>query len=370
MKIPSILFNTFLLAAMTLPSLAHAQKEALSGAGSTFAAAAYTSWGLSYAKEKNTTVVYKATGSGDGIRQILAHNVDFGASDYAMSAAELKKNDLIQFPTLIGGIVPVINLPGIKAGQLKFTGPVLAGIFSGRITSWNDAEILALNPGLNLPNMLIKRIVRADDSGTTAGFSEYLSKVDANWASRFASGLRISWPKGTESANGNDGIANAVLATTGAISYVSINQAFRSKLTYVLLQNRNRQFVAPTDEALLAAAKSSVASRDDTPSFIDMAVPNAWPITDATYVLIERNPKKPERARDVLRFFYWAFLRGDAMATETGYVPLPAPVQARVVGSFRLVRDTHGNPLDFMRALLREGVMLTEAGHAHLSPPV
>jgi phosphate transport system substrate-binding protein len=320
------------------------------GAGSTFAAAAYTSWGFSYSKEKHVAISYQATGSGDGIRQIVAHSVDFGASDYAMSPEELNKHGLIQFPTLVGGIVPVVNIPGIGPGQLKLTGPVLAGIFSGQISHWNDPEIKALNPALNLPSSSIKPVVRSDDSGSTACFTEYLSKVDANWAKRIGSGLHVNWPRSPQSGKGNEGVASMVLSNAGAIGYVSSNQVFRSKLSYALLQNRSKHFVAPTDDALVAAVKSSVVSGQPEYglSFVDMPGPNSWPITDATYVLIDRNPRNPALVRDVLRFFYWAFLRGDSMATETGYVPLPSSVQARVVNGFRQVRDADGNSLDFM----------------------
>lgn len=339
---------------MTGSVLAQAQKPELRGAGSTFAAGAYTSWGFIYSKEKGVAVTYQATGSGDGIKQILAHTVDFGATDYALSPEELKKNDLIQIPTLVSGIVPVINLNGIKAGQLKLTGPVLAAIFSRRISNWNDREIQVLNPGIKLPDVPIRCIVRSDESGTTAGFTDYLSKTDADWAVRFGTGLRVGWPRGVLPAKGNDGMVSAISETAGAIGYVSANQAAQKKLVYPLLQNRSKNYVAPTEETLLAAVKSSPVARDgEALSFIDMPAGNAWPITDATYVLIERTPKNPTRVAGVLRFFYWSFLRGDAMASEAGYVPLPAMVQARAVGNLRQVRDAQDIPLDFMSSTWR-----------------
>lgn len=327
--------------------------QELRGAGSTFAAGAYTSWGFSYSKERGVALIYQATGSGDGIKQILARNVDFGATDYALSPEELQKNGLVQFPTLVSGVVPVVNVPGIKAGQLHLTGPLLAAIFSARITNWNDRDIQQLNPDLRLPNLPIKCIVRADGSGTTAGFTEYLSKADADWTSRTGSGLSVNWPKSFQAVKGTDSMTNAILGVAGAIGYVSAYQVAKSHLVYPLLQNRSKIFVAPTNEALLAAVKASSLTRDgEKLTYVDMPGANVWPITDATYVLVERTPKNPSRASNVLRFFYWSFLRGDAMASETGYVPLPTTVQARAVASLRQVRDANDTPLNFMSRFL------------------
>jgi phosphate transport system substrate-binding protein len=326
-----------------------AQSDGIRGSGSSFAAGAYTSWGFSYSKEKHVSVTYQATGSGDGLKQIIARSVDFGASDYALAPDELKKYDLLQFPTLVSGIVPVVNVPGVKPGQLKLTASVLAGIFSGRILNWSDREIQTVNPSLTLPNLAITRIVRSDASGTTAGFTEYLGKVDPDWSKQIGSGPQVKWPKGTESVRGNDGVAGAVQSGSGTIGYVAANTVHQSKLCYVLLQNRNKQFTAPTQEAFVAAIKSTAAlNPDDKISFVDAPGPGAWPLTDATYVLVERAPKNPQQVSRVLNFFYWAFLRGDLMASETGYVPLPATIQARAIGAFRQVRDTQDNPLNFM----------------------
>jgi phosphate transport system substrate-binding protein len=339
---------TFVAALLAAGSV-HADKPTLRGAGSTFAAAAYTSWGFSYSKEKGVPVVYQATDSGDGIRQMIAHTIDFGATDYPLSAEELIRHGLIQFPTLVGGVVPVMHLPGIKPGQLKLTGAVLAQIFRGTVTHWNDREIQALNPELSLPKLAIRRFVRAEDSGTTAGFTEYLSKVDPDWASRIGSGLHVTWPRGFDAVKGNEGMATAIRDNVGAIGYVSANQVARAKMVFPLLQNRSKQFVAPTDEALVAAVKASAAApAGERLSYVDMPGPGVWPITDATYILVERNPKNAASAAGVLRFFYWSFLRGDAMASESGYVPLPASIQARAVGDLRQVRDASDAPLDFM----------------------
>lgn len=330
--------------------------QELRGAGSTFAAGAYTSWGFSYSKEKGVALVYQATGSGDGIKQILARNVDFGATDYALSPEELQKNGLVQFPTLVSGVVPALNIPGIKAGQLHLTGQTLASIFAGRIVNWNERDIQQLNPDLRLPNLPIKCIVRSDGSGTTAGFTEYLGKADAEWNSRIGSGLLVSWPKGFQVVKGSEAMSTAILSTAGAIGYVSANQIGKSHLIYPLLQNRSKNFVAPTNEAMVAAISASSLTREgEKLSYVDLPGVNVWPITDASYILVERNPKNPNRTSNVLRFFYWSFLRGDAMASETGYVPLPTTAQARAVASLRQVRGVNDAPLDFMSGSLKSG---------------
>jgi phosphate transport system substrate-binding protein len=305
----------FLISASAL-----AQNDELHGAGSTFAAGAYTSWAFSYSKEKGIPIAYRPTGSGDGIKQIVARNVDFGASDYALSPEELKKNGLIQIPTLVGGVVPVLNVPGLRAGQLRLTGTVLAAIFSGRITRWNDRDIQALNGELKLPALPIICIVRSEASGTTAGFTEYLSKIDNDWATRVGTGLQVTWSKDFKSVKGNDAVAKVVNETSGAIGYVSANIV----------------------------------------GYIEMPGADAWPITDATYILLERNPKNPARATSMLRFIYWSFLRGDAMASETGYVPLPVTVQARAVGSLQQIHGPQDTPLDFMGNYLKGGGALKQ----------
>ena len=345
--IKPILVAQLAISALLFPLTSSA--EEVRGAGSTFAAGAYTSWGFTYSKEKGVGLVYQATGSGDGIKQILARNVDFGATDYALSAEELQKNDLVQIPTLVSGVVPAFNLPGIKAGQLHLTGPVLAAIFSGKIVNWSDRELQQLNPDLRLPNLSIKCIVRADGSGTTAGFTEYLGKMDAEWTGRIGVGLTVKWPKNFQTVKSNEGMSAAILGSSGAIGYVSANQVAKAHLDYPLLQNRSKNFVAPTNDALLSAVKASSLTRDgDKLTYVDMPGANAWPITDATYILVERTPKNPARVSNVLRFFYWSFLRGDSMATETGYVPLPTTAQARAVGNLRQVHDVNNTPLNFM----------------------
>jgi phosphate transport system substrate-binding protein len=338
------------VAALALALDASAQQMDIRGAGATFPAAVYTSWGLTYSKEKNVPFVYQPTGSGDGIRQITARSVDFGASDVALSTDRLKKEGLVQFPTLVGGVVPVIHVAGIKEGELKLSGPVLAKIFDGQIGTWNDKEIKALNPGLALPKAAIKRLVRSDNSGTTATFTDYLSRVSPEWSAKIGTGLAVKWPGTVDSAQGNDKLVALLQATPGSIAYVSFNSVKSKKLAFTQLQNRSGHFISPSEEAFVAAIAASALGKtgDETASLLDLPGARVWPITDTTYIMMERRPKNPQRAKQVLNFFYWVFLQGDAMAAETGFVPLPASVQARVVAGFREIENPDGTPLDFL----------------------
>lgn len=341
------------VAALALAFNAGAQQGEIRGAGATFPAAVYASWGATYSKEKNVPFVYQPTGSGDGVKQIVARSVDFGASDVALPAEQLKKEGLVQFPTLVGGVVPVINVAGINPGELKLTGPVLAKIFSGEIATWNDKEIRLLNPGLQLPKTAIRRLVRSDNSGTTATFTDYLSRVSPDWSAKVGSGLAVKWPGTVESAQGTDKLVALLQATPSSISYVSFNSVRAQKLAFTQLQNRSGHFVSPSEQGFTAAIGASALGKsgDENASLLDLPGAAAWPITDTTYIVIERRPKNPQRAKQVLNFFYWVFLQGDAMAAETGFVPLPGGVQARVVARFRAIENPDGTPLDFLGGL-------------------
>jgi len=338
------------LAVLAIALPARAQQNEIRGAGATFPAAVYTSWGFTYTKEKKIPFVYQPTGSGDGARQIIARSVDFGASDVALPAEQLRKEGLVQFPTLVGAVVPVVNVAGIKPGELKLSGPVLAKIFSGQIATWNDSEIRALNPGLQLPKQAIRRLARSESSGTTASFTDYLARVSPDWQSKVGSGLTVKWPGNVETAQGTDKLAALVQATPGSIGYVSLNVARSQKLAFTQLQNRSGHFVLPNEESLAAAVSASGLGKsgDEAASLLDLPGARTWPITDTTYIVMERRPKNPERAKRALNFFYWVFLQGDAMATETGFVPLPGIVQARVVARFRQIENPDGTPVDFL----------------------
>ncbi len=322
------------------------------GAGATFPAAIYTSWGQSFTKEKAIPVTYQAVGSGDGVKRIIAREVDFGASDVAVSREEIKRNNLFQFPTVVGGIVPVVSFRPGSSGQLRLTGPVLADIFAGRITEWNDPRIAELNPGSDLPKVTITRIVREDSSGTTAAFTSYLSLVSENWSRSIASGNTVSWPGTVTKARGNDGVVEALKGARGAITYVSLDRIARDKLNPVLLENRQGKFVAPSEAGLKAAVKASAMNltADEYASLLNMPGSTTWPITQATFVLVDRAPKTAASVSQTLGFFYWAFMRGDDIITNTGFVPLPTAMQARSMGRFKEeIKPQDGGPLQFMK---------------------
>lgn len=334
---------------------AHAQSTGseIQGAGATFPAAVYLTWCQSYSREHGIVVRYQPSGSGDGIKQISARAVDFGATDVPIAENDLGSRNLHQFPTLVGGVVPAINLPGMRPGQLRLTGALLAEIFAGRITHWNDSRIRSINPDLALPPMAIARIVREDSSGTTRAVTDYLGKSSAEWKNQIGSGLMVNWPGRTLAGKGNDGVAQLLAKTPGSIGYLSYNTVLRNKLVYVQLQNRSNRFVAPSEAAFTAAVKASglgTAGRDQA-SLIDQGGPEAWPITEMTYIVIDRNPQNSARAAQLLRFFYWVFLKGDGMATGTGFAPLPAQLQARIVSRFAEITARDGKPIDYLSSL-------------------
>jgi phosphate transport system substrate-binding protein len=336
-----------LLAAFVCLSPAWSQ-DSIRGAGATFPAAVYVTWGQNFAKESKLPVSYQPTGSGDGIRQMKARAVDFGGTDVPLSQDDLQKEGLLQFPTVVGGVVPVYNLPGVR--ELKVTGPLLGKIFSGQINNWSDPELAALNHGVALPAMPIVLVVRAEDSGTTSTFTHYLEKFPS-W--KLGSGLSVQWPAGAHAVRGNDAVGNGVKERAGAIGYVSSNTVRRLGLKGASLQNKSGKFVAASEESLRAAVQFSQLGKGgaDTATLLDMPGADSWPMTDATFILVERAPKNVAKAKQTLKFFYWVFLQGDAMAADTGFVPLPVSVQARVVATFRQVKDASGNTIEFLGSL-------------------
>lgn len=335
--------------------MVHAQQgsaASIRGAGATLPAAIYTSWGQGFAKERSIPVAYQAVGSGEGVKRIIAREVDFGASDVAVSREEIKRNNLFQFPTVVGGIVPVVSFRAGNSGQLRLTGPVLADIFAGRISEWNDPRIAELNPGSDLPKVAITRIVREDSSGTTAAFTSYLSLVNENWSRSIGSGNTVSWPGTVTRARGSDGVIEALKGARGAIAYVSLDRIGRDKLNPVLLENRQGKFVAPSEAGLKAAVKASAMNltADEYASLLNMPGGTTWPITQATFVLVDRAPKTAASVSQTLSFFYWAFMKGDDIITNTGFVPLPTAMQARITGRFKEeIKPQDGGPLQFMK---------------------
>ena len=315
-------------------ALEAAAQTPVTGAGSSFAAPIYGAWATSYQAAKNETVTYQSVGSGAGIAQIEAGAVEFGGTDKPLSSADLAKNNLMQFPTALGGVVPVINTPGIAAGQLHLDGPLLAEIFAGKVAMWNDPRIKAQNPTLALPDLPITVAYRSDKSGTSFLFTSYLSSVSPAWKAGPGAGDTVTWPAGL-GGKGNAGVAQIMSDTMGTIGYVEYAFAKQNKLDYVALKNHDGAFVAPDVAAFSAAAAKADWSK--APGFylllLDQPGAASWPITGATFALVRKDVDAAHRAA-VLRFFDWDFANGDAQASNLDYVPLPAAVKTLVRASW------------------------------------
>jgi len=312
-------------AVITLAAVA-ARGQDVTGAGASFPAPVYAKWADAYHKATGARINYQSIGSGAGIRQIKARTVDFGASDAPLKDEELAADGLIQFPTVIGGVVPVVNIPGVRPGQLRLTGQVLGDIYLGKIVKWNDPALGALNPGLTLPDTAIAVVRRADGSGTSFLFTNYLSKVNGEWKTRVGEGTAVNWPTGV-GGKGNEGVAAFVGRLPNAIGYVEYAYARQNRMSHTLLKNRDGNFVAPDDTTF----KSAAAGADWTRSFYQVLTEqpgkDSWPITGATFILMHRTQDKPASASAVLRFFDWAYRSGDRMADALEYVVLPDAVK-------------------------------------------
>jgi phosphate transport system substrate-binding protein len=298
----------------------------MTGAGASFPAPIYAKWADAYNKATGARVNYQSIGSGGGIKQIKSKTVDFGASDMPLTDADLAADGMIQFPTVIGGVVPVVNIAGIQPGQIKIDGQVLGDIYLGKITKWNDAALTALNPGVPLPDAAISVVRRADGSGTTFLFTNYLSKVNAEWKAKVGEGTAVNWPVGA-GGKGNEGVSAFVQRLPNSIGYVEYAYAKQNKMSYMSLRNQAGTYVVPTDTAFKAAA----AGADWTKSFYQVLTEqpgkDSWPITGATFILMHKVQDKPANAANTLKFFDWAFVNGDKMADDLDYVPLPASVK-------------------------------------------
>lgn len=339
----SMLLRAALLAAALSPALAAAQD--VTGAGASFPAPIYAKWAAAYNKATGVRINYQSVGSGAGIKQIRAKTVDFGASDAPLSDQDLAKDGLIQFPSVIGGVVPVVNIAGIKPGQIKLTGALLGDIYLGKISKWNDAALVALNPGVPLPAADIAVVRRADGSGTSYNFTNYLSKVNADWKSQVGEGTAVNWPVGA-GGKGNEGVAVFVQRLPNSIGYVEYAYVKQGRMAYVLLQNKAGNFVAPTDASFKAAAASANWTKTFYQVLTDQAGKDAWPITAATFLLMHKVQDKPAAAAVSLKFFDWAFAKGDAMAAELEYVPMPDKVKALVRKLWAdQLRDAAGKPI-------------------------
>jgi phosphate transport system substrate-binding protein len=322
-----------------------AQAADITGAGSTFAAPIYTKWADAYQKSGGGKVNYQGIGSSGGIKQINAKTVDFAGSDAPLKDDELAKAGLFQFPTVVGGVVPAVNLPGIAAGKLTLSGPVLADIYLGKIKKWNDPEIAALNKGVTLPDTDIAVVRRADGSGTSFIWTNYLSKVSPEWKSKVGEGTTVSWPTGT-GGKGNDGVAAFVQRLPGAIGYVEWAYAKQNHMTYVALKNEAGTIVQPDTETFKAAA----AAADWKKSFYQILTnepgKNAWPVVGATFVLLHTAQDKPEQGKETLKFFDWAFKNGQAAADSLDYISLPQSVESEIRAQWKeKVKDASGKTL-------------------------
>ena len=319
----------------------------ITGAGATFPYPLYAKWASEYKKTTNVGMNYQSIGSGGGIKQIKAKTVDFGASDKPLTPKELDEAGLFQFPTVMGGVVPVINVTGVAAGKLKLTPEVLAEIFLGKVSKWNDPKITALNAGVPLPDLAINVIHRADGSGTTFIFTNYLSKVSSDWKGQVGEEASVKWPVGI-GGKGNEGVANFVKQTPGSIGYVEYAYALQNKMNFTQLRNKDGQFVAPSEESFKAAAAH--ADWDKAPGFYEILTNEpgkaSWPITGATFILMHKLQDKPDAARDVVKFFDWAYANGDKTALDMDYIPMPDAVVKLVRQSWKAnLKDAAGKPL-------------------------
>ena len=307
--------------------------------------------GSSFTKESGINIDYAAANSEVGIREMIARHVDFATTEIPLAAEDLTKNDLIQFPLLVGGVVVVVNIPGVGPGVLRLNSNLISKIYLDEIKFWNDDEIRAANPGLSLPRLPIKLVVRETPASTTLALTSLLAKTDVAWGSRVGAREQPQWPAPTLKAATVQAMGDKVQATPGAIGYINYDEAYRNKLAYTQLRNRAGQYLKPSREGFLAATGVAGLGRtgERIPVLINVEGDQSWPIVEVTYVLVDRKPKNVERARSTLKFFFWAFLQGDQMAADTGFVPLPAAIQARNVGHFRDVLGLDNTPLDFLR---------------------
>jgi phosphate transport system substrate-binding protein len=318
---------TTALASLAFAGVAAAQD--VTGAGASFPAPLYAKWAADYNKATGVKINYQSVGSGAGIKQIDAKTVAFGASDMPLKDDELAKKNQIQFPTVIGGVIPVVNIKGIAPGQLRLNGQVLGDIFLGKITKWTDPAIKALNPGLALPDAAIAPVRRADGSGTTFIFTNYLSKVNADWKAKVGEGTAVNWPTGA-GGKGNEGVAAFVGRLPNSIGYVEYAYVKQNKMTYALMQNAAGQFVAPEDSAFKAAAAGADWSKSFYQILTNQPGAQSWPLTGATFILMHKVQDKPAEAAATLKFFEWAYRNGDKTADDLDYVPMPAAVKAQV----------------------------------------
>lgn len=336
-------------AAMTLAPLAGAttaQAADITGAGATFPFPIYAKWAEAYKAASGVGLNYQSIGSGGGIRQIRAKTVDFGATDAPVKGEELTRDGMLQFPMVMGGVVPALNVQGIGQRGLRLTGPLLGDIFLGNVKKWNDPKIVALNPGVTLPDATINVVYRSDGSGTTFVWTEYLSMVSDEWKTKIGTNTSVQWPVGV-GGRGNEGVSGTVRQIANSIGYVEYAYAKQNNLSYALVQNKAGNFPVPDDSSFQAAA--AAADWSSAPGFgislNNQPAAQAWPIVSATFILMYAKPADPAKSTAALKFFDWAFANGDKLALDLEYVPMPAPVKAQVRAYWKGITDTAGKPI-------------------------
>jgi len=343
----SFKFKLLSLAALSAFAVSGAvSAQEITGAGASFPAPIYAKWASDYNKATGVKVNYQSIGSGGGIKQIDSKTVDFGASDAPLTDEVLKTKGQMQFPTVLGGVVPVLNVKGIEPGQLKLNGQVLGDIYLGKIARWNDPAIKALNPTLPLPDAAIAQVRRADGSGTTFIFTNYLSKVNAEWKTKVGEGTAVNWPVGA-GGKGNEGVAAFVARLPNSMGYVEYSYVKQNKLTYAVMQNSAGNFIKPDDDAFKAAAAGADWAKSFYQILTNQPGKDAWPITGATFILMHLKQDKPANATETLKFFNWAYTNGTKAASDLDYVPMPAPVVAAIQKSWGEIKDNTGKPVAF-----------------------
>ena len=326
MNFKRTMLKTVAATVFTCIAMGSAMAADITGAGATFPFPIYSKWAEAYKAATGTGMNYQSIGSSGGIKQIRAKTVTFGATDAPVPGAELDKDGMVQFPAIIGGTVPVLNLDGFKPGELRISGPVLAEVFMGTISKWNDAKLAALNPGKNLPDVAITVVHRADGSGTTFNFTDYLSAISKDWADKVGKNAAVKWPAASSvGGKGNEGVAANVNRIKGSVGYVEYAYVKKNKMNFMQLQNADGKFVAPDDKTFAAAAAG--ADWFSVPgmgvSMVNAKGATAWPISTASFILMYKQPGDKAASNEALKFFDWAFKNGAKMADELDYVALP-----------------------------------------------
>ncbi|EMC3652078.1 phosphate ABC transporter substrate-binding protein PstS [Citrobacter sp. Cb016] len=345
MKVMRTTVATVVAATLSMSAFSAFAAASLTGAGATFPAPVYAKWADTYQKETGSKVNYQGIGSSGGVKQITANTVDFGASDAPLSDEKLAQEGLFQFPTVIGGVVLAVNIPGLKSGELVLDGKTLGDIYLGKIKKWDDEAITKLNPGLKLPSQNIAVVRRADGSGTSFVFTSYLAKVNEEWKSKIGSGSTVNWPTGL-GGKGNDGIAAFVQRLPGSIGYVEYAYAKQNNLAYTKLVSADGKPVSPTEENFSNAAKGADWSKTFAQDLTNQKGDDAWPITSTTFILVHKEQKKPEQGAEVLKFFDWAYKNGGKQANDLDYASLPDSVVEQIRAAWKTnVKDSSGKAL-------------------------